>query len=430
MGKTTGLLCLVLSGCLSRTRAVTPAAPISTKATTAGEPTEVAHRDLTPFAQPSQSSVTSDPTLFAQQPAPHQPAPQQPQPPQPQPYPPQQQGYPPQQPYPPQPQGYPPQQPYPPQPYPPQPQGYPPQPYGYPYPPPPQEPLPPPRPSRIHDGEVIGDFASVGALASIDIIVRQDVQNGGVGTMILIAGVVGGGAAGWLLTERYPVNAGSAHATTLGLLVGAANGALLIEPTGWTRPESVIGLLFFGSAIGATGGFLYGQTAKLTAGQATFVGNVTLLGVATAALGAIAGSSDQKFGHWENGTLAIGLDAGLLAGALVAPKLDWSARRSKIVFAATGVGALAGGMLAGLTTNNRSTSPDGSTSSDPNGDVVAWSMTAGMWAGFGIGALMTRDSAPDPKFSQSSRGAASAPTTYAPWVGDQGRLGIMAGGTW
>ena len=53
-------------------------------------------------------------------------------------------------------------------------------------------------------------------------------------------------------------DAGTAHATTLGLTLGFANGALLIEPTGWTRSESVLNLLFLGSAVGAPGGFNFG----------------------------------------------------------------------------------------------------------------------------------------------------------------------------
>ncbi len=316
-------------------------------------------------------------------------------------------------------------QPYYPQPYHPQPQPY------YP-PPPPAYTAPPPGRSRAHDGEVIGAFAAVGVLASVDILVRQDVDNGGLGTMILLGGLLGGGAGGWLLTQKYEVDAGAAHATTLGLLVGVANAALLIEPVGWTRPESILSLLLVGSAVGAGGGFIYGQSADLTSGQALFVGNLATLGAATAAFGAISGSQDEEFGNWESGTLALGLDAGLVAGAIIAPRLDWSARRAKVVFAATGVGALAGGMIAGLTTNTN----DGSGDRDPNGNIVAACMTAGMWGGFVLGAMMTRDSAPDAKYTRSAPPTATpappapSPTTYAPWVGDRGQLGIMAGGTW
>jgi hypothetical protein len=288
-------------------------------------------------------------------------------------------------------------------------------------PPPPQQPVVPGR-SHLHDGEVIGDFAAVGVLAGVDIILRQDVENGGTGTLILLGSTFAGGAGGWLLTQQFEVDGGTAHSTTLGLLVGAANGALLIEPTGWQRPESVVGLLFFGSGIGAGLGFIYGMNADLTRGQATFVGNMTLLGSATAAFTAIAGSRDGEFGAWENGTLALGLDAGVVAGALIAPRLDWSARRSKIVFAATGVGALLGGMVAGLTTSKAD-------EREESGDLVTTCMTAGMWGGFVVGILMTRDSTPDPRYLKP-HGGGGVPTSYAPWIGREGQIGVMAGGTW
>ena len=214
----------------------------------------------------------------------------------------------------PQPQPQPKPQPYPPpQPYP---QQYPPQPY--PQPPPQYYPPPPPpgteQPSsggRLHDGEVIVDFATVGALAGVEILLRQDIDDGSLGTFILLGGLAGGGAGGYLLTQKYEVDAGAAHATTIGLLAGVANGALLIKPTldGDYEADEVMGLLFLGSAFGAGAGFAYGQAADLTEGQSTFLGNAVLLGTSTAGC-----------------------------------------------------------------------------------------MTAGLWAGFGLGILMTRDGEPDPKY--------------------------------
>ena len=317
-----------------------------------------------------------------------------------------------------------PQQPYPQQPYPQQP--YPQQPY-------PQQPYPPNGVTatsssssgglHLHDGEIIGDFATVGALASIDILARQDVHNGSAVSFILLAGTAGGAGIGYALTQKYHVDSGAAHATTLGLMLGAANGALLVEPTGWERGQSVLGLLLAGSAVGVTGGFAYGQAAHLTPGQATFVGNLTLLGAATAALGAITGSRDGSFGSWENTSLALGLDGGALAGALIAPKLDWSPRRAKTVFVSTTIGALAGGMLVGLLAKPK----DGS-SSDTNGDLAAAGMTAGLWGGFGLGILMTKETAPDPRFTQPKSNAAAS-TSFVPWLGERGQMGVMAGGT-
>lgn len=313
----------------------------------------------------------------------------------------------------------------PPQPYP-QPSPYPDPPYPQPYAQPYAQPYPAPAPSqsRVHDGEVVASFAAVGTLAAVDIIIRQDIDDGSLGTFILLGGLFGGGAGGYLLTQKYEVDAGAAHATTIGLVAGAANGALLIKPL--LDPdydaEDVVGLLFVGSAVGATAGFAYGQRADLTEGQATFLGNAVLLGTSTAALAAILGSKNGTYDNWENGTLAVGLDAGIVGGALIAPSLDWSKKRARVVLAGTVLGALAGGMVAGLTTNKRR---DDSGDDDYNGNVIAGSMTAGLWAGFGLGIVMTRDYDPDPKHVRPG----APPTSLAPLVGD-GVMGVTAAGSW
>jgi hypothetical protein len=321
------------------------------------------------------------------------------------------------------------QQPPPPQPYPQQ-YPYPQQPYPYPYYPPQQPYTPPPPPelpqrNHFHDGEVITDFAVVGTLAAIDIVARNDLGNNGATTLILFGGVIGGGATGYLIADKWGVDAGTARATTLGLLLGASNAALLVEPTGYERTSSVMSLLVAGSALGATGGYAYGRATNLTGGQATFIANMSMLGTATAALGAISGSRDGQFGDWETGTLAIGMNGGAIAGGAIAPHLDWSAHRANIVFATTGLGAILGGMASGLLTKRNT---DGST--DANGDVVAASMTAGLWAGFGLGIMMTKDSAPDPRFSRPDKAPATASrSSLVPWVSANGTLGLMTGGT-
>jgi hypothetical protein len=253
------------------------------------------------------------------------------------------------------------------------------------YPPP-----PPPRTAessgrgRFHEGQVIADFAVVGTFASLNVLARQDFENGNAVGFLLVAGTVGGGAVGYMLTNKFPVDGGVGHATTLGLTLGVANGALLIEPTGWEETSSVLNLMFLGSAAGATAGFIYGQAARPTSGQSLFITNLALLGSATAALGAISASSDGQYGGWENGTLALGLDGGVVAGALIAPSLDWSAKRAKIVLASTAIGALAGGTFAGTLANNQ-----GESRTD-NGDVVTGAMTAGLWGGFVLGMLITK----------------------------------------
>jgi hypothetical protein len=410
----TVVLSVVVSGCLPRPGAVAPEHRMRPER----EPAlDTAHDRALDTARPAPSGDAA--ALFGQAPMGPAPAPQ----PYPRPAPPAQQA-----PYPqPAPQPYP--QPAP-QPYP-QPAQPPPD-----YPPsqvrpllhPNAAPQPYPPPNGLDASirrsgpstEIIMDFAAVGTLASIDLLVRQDITNGSAGTFIVAAGIAGGGALGWLLSDKPDRPAGAAHATTLGLMVGSANAALLIQPTEWTDPDEVLGLLLLGSAVGTAAGFAYGQGTDLTSGQSTFVGNVALLGSATAAFTAITGSRDGQFGGWEDAVLALGLDAGVLGGALIAPHLDWSPRRSRTVLASTAVGALLGGLLVGLATKRR----DGDSS---NGDLVAGCMTAGMWGGFGLGIFMTSDAEPDIRFHRAVPGPA---VTVAPFAGEHGQVGVMAGGSW
>jgi hypothetical protein len=58
-------------------------------------------------------------------------------------------------------------------------------------------------------------------------------------------------------------------------------------------------------------------------------------------------------------------------------------------------------------------------------------MTAGMWGGFGLGIMMTRDNPPDSIYAHPTPTgvAASAPTMITPWFGKDGQLGVMTGGT-
>jgi hypothetical protein len=430
------LVIAMLAGCLPRPQPAQPA-PVQQSAQPQAQAGATVQASVSVDAQgqtqPPQQPV---PQQQQQQPAPPPTDPSQPQQPPQQQYP--QQGYPqqgyPQQGYPQ--QGYP-QQGYPQQGYPQQypqqgyPQQYPPQyPQQYPAVVPPQ-PMPPPGTRvdgggrRYHDGEVIADFAIVGTMGSINLLARQDVEEGNVITFVVLGGLAGGGAIGYALSSKYEIDAGTAHATTLGMTLGFANGALLIEPSGWSRDESVLNFLFIGSAIGATGGFIYGKNAKLTSGQALFVANMTLLGTATAALGAISGSQDGNYGSWENTTLAIGIDGGTAAGMIIAPSLDWSPHRAKVVLAATAIGAFAGGMLGGLLTPR----DDGEARTE-SGDIVTASMTAGLWGGFGLGIMMTKRDAPDPRFTQPTKTASSTPPpTVMPWVGHQGTFGVMTGGS-
>lgn len=277
--------------------------------------------------------------------------------------------------------------------------------------------------SHFHDVEVIADFATVGVLAAVDLAVRQNINDFDRISLLVAGGVAGGGGVGYLLTQKFHVTAGAAHSTTIVLMLGISNGALLIQPANYHDAASIMGLLTLGSVVGTAGGFIYGQSAELTNGQSLFVGNLTLMGSSTALL--TAGNHDGDYGGFENTTLAIGLDGGALIGALVAPHLDWSPKRSKLVFASTFIGALAVGLVVDTIAPPRKA---GSTSG-ANPSIMTGAMTAGLWGGFGLGVLLTRDLPPDSEpISGSSRGDGSS-TSFAPMIGPNGQLGVMSGGT-
>nr|MBA2540264.1 hypothetical protein [Deltaproteobacteria bacterium] len=133
---------------------------------------------------------------------------------------------------------------------------------------------------------------------------------------------------------------------------------------------------------------------------------------------------DGEFGNTENTTLAIGLDVGLIGGALIAPRLDWSPKRSKQIFAASVLGLLIGGAAPGLFTKR----DDGE---DYDGDLIAGCMTAGMWGGLALGIVLTGNQPPDPSFgSKKAKPAAGPSTSVSPWSPGRGQMGLMASGSW
>ncbi len=275
--------------------------------------------------------------------------------------------------------------------------------------------------------EMIVDFGAVGLMTGITIDLRG-VNNGSLGTLVIVGSTAGGGALGWLLADRSDATRGDAYLTTLGLTVGAANGALLLSPTHNTdNAEQVMGVLTLSSAVGTLAGFAASRGERLTPGQSMFATNITFMGVGSAAL--IASITDGD-GHHDNSALtalAVGLDGGALVGLAVAPRVEWSNRRAQVVAMGSLVGTLVGGMAAGLVAP-KTANEDGTSSLSQN--FVATSLLIGAWAGFGAGIYMTRDMAPDPKYDPRFQKTASRdnPVTVMPMIRGDG-AGIAMGGT-
>lgn len=274
--------------------------------------------------------------------------------------------------------------------------------------------------------EMIVDFGTVGLLTGITIDLRG-VNDSSLGTMVVVGSTAGGGAVGWLLADRFDATRGDAYMTTLGLLVGASNGALLLSPLHDTHSgEQVMGVLTLSSAIGTGAGFLASRGEKLTPGQGLFATNVTLLGVGSAAL--IASITDHDGNHDDAAltALAIGLDGGVIVGLAVAPHINWSHRRASVVGMGTLAGTLVGGMVAGLVAPKQ-TNTDGTSSLSQN--FVATSVLIGAWAGFGAGILETSDLPPDPTFGlDAGKQPKTPPVSIAPMLRPEGGGGVAVSG--
>lgn len=291
----------------------------------------------------------------------------------------------------------------------------------------PPAPMPPPGPVDEPSGEleVVADFAGLGVLASATLLDRTDHDDPGTGTLIVVGGALGGGATGWILADRLHVTRSEAHATTMGLTLGLANGALLLVPLDRDdriTSEDVLGTLLVGGTIGAGGGLALGKSLRLTRGQSVFATNLSLLGLGTSAMvGALIDRDDGELDRAEMTSLVVGLDGGLAAGLLVAPKIEWSYGRARFVGAASLVGTFLGGMVGGLLATDRDETT-GEATTDP--DIAVVSMLVGMWGGFAGGIAITNDWAPDPRFHAAS----APPITATPMVGE-GRVGVVATGS-
>jgi hypothetical protein len=248
--------------------------------------------------------------------------------------------------------------------------------------------------------ETVADFATVGLLAGITVDVRG-VHDSGLGTFVLLGSTAGGGAIGWMLADHYQATRGDAYLTTLGLTVGMANGALLLQPLHETDTATqVLGVLTLSSAIGASAGFAASRAEKLTAGQAMFATNLTALGIGSAAVAAsLHDHTDLSDG--DLAALAIGLDAGAAAGLLLAPKVDWSQRRANVVGMGTLVGVFVGSMAVALASPVHKDA-NGTSTTDYDPRAFATALLVGGWGGFGASILLTKDMAPDPRYQQPS----------------------------
>jgi hypothetical protein len=274
--------------------------------------------------------------------------------------------------------------------------------------------MPPPEPPR-GDIEIIADFAGLGVLSSITLLVVRDYDDPGTGTLLVIGGALGGGGIGWMISQKLEPSRAVGHATSAGLMLGVLNGALLLDPLEKTDSGAeVLPVLLLGATTGTVAGLALGHSLDLTEGQSLFATNLALLGFGTAALtGALLDDNgDGEVDPSAMISMTVGLDAGAVGGLLLAKKIKWSRGRARFVTAASVVGFFIGGMVGSLLATDKDPVTG---ESRTNADIAATGMLIGMWGGFGGGIALSADWAPDPRFS-----APAQPTvTAAPMVGDQ-----------
>jgi hypothetical protein len=306
----------------------------------------------------------------------------------------------------------------------PPPYAYPPPPYGYAPPAPPAPPAPvdtvaPAEPDG--DLEVVADFAALGLFGSIALIDARDLGDEQMGTLMVMAGAAGGAGLGFLVADRVKPTRADGHATTMGLSLGVINGALLLVPLGLSdSSEEILPTLLVGGTVGAIGGLALSRRLQLTSGQTLFATNLAVLGLGTSAIVGALIDRDGELGRGEMSTLAIGLDGGAAAGVMLAPKIDWSYRRARMVGIASMIGFMGGSVLAASMSHQRNS--DGTASGDPDPDTVAIGVLTGMWGGFLVGAKLTGGWAPDP-----AHAAKRAPVALAPLAG-RDRIGVSLAG--
>jgi hypothetical protein len=281
----------------------------------------------------------------------------------------------------------------------------------------------PPDGPRMGHVELVADFAAVGLLATIAALDARDYDDKDTGTLLVMGGMLGGGAVGWLAADKLDVTRGEAHAATMGLGLGLANAGLLLVPLGADdESHQVLTALAVGGGLGVVGGLALGKKLHLTEGQTTFAGNLALLGIGTAAItAALIDDDDGSADSGEMSALAIGLDAGAIAGLAIAPKIDWSRRRARYVGVASLAGCFVGSLVGALAATDRDDA--GVRHTDP--DVAATGLLVGMWGGFAAGIALTGDFAPDPSRTTAPT---SVPTSLAPLVGPQREVGITLSG--
>lgn len=210
-----------------------------------------------------------------------------------------------------------------------------------------------------------------------------------VGTLLLTTAA---GFTASLYTSRgLGLRAADGEAYSLGVIWGAASGGLLAAAFEFQDSATAQATVLAGGILGGFSSLALSRTVLPTRGQVGVVSTAMPLGFATAMLTTVF----MQDTNLQFRSVALmwfgGLQAGTIAGVMLAPDLDWSASRARLTLLGGGLGGLVGWGVAALATG---TNGDGSTTSK----IWAGSALAGIWGGVALGAWLTEDMAPDPNW--------------------------------
>ncbi len=241
----------------------------------------------------------------------------------------------------------------------------------------------------------------------LDLLDTDDLRTG---TLIVMGSTAAGVAGSILGTRDHDMTGGMADAWRLGLGTGVLNAVLLSGPLGLYEADTNASEKVNGFVLGAgwglaTVGLLAADKIRPTRGQVTVIENFGLMGVSSTLLSLALVQPNDLDGDAFQTITAVGLDAGLAAGAMFGDKLDWSHSRARLVELSAFLGALAGGGTSILLL------ADSTGDSDNSARLAAGITLAGLWGGFALGAHLTRDMKPDYRFRKQGTSAMLAPTS-------------------
>lgn len=184
------------------------------------------------------------------------------------------------------------------------------------------------------------------------------------------------------------------------------------------RNRLVHGASLGGMILGGAISYAMAKRTDPTRGQVAFTALSAKMGLASAGLGLMLAQPGDR-PNSSRLALVGGVNLGALAGAMVAPGLDWSLSRVRLVGLGSLLGAVAGWSTAAIITGG----PGEGELDDRSSRIWAASTLVGMWGGFGVAARLTKDMPADRRFARK-RG-----TTISPLPVQGGGMGVSLSGS-